>query len=110
MGDEKMSSLTDSLGREGAAAAGAVTPDWLPRTVPAPSYRWARAGAALYGAGLRELLRDPLALAMMAVVPLLFVLLFGVVFRGPSGPMVRLGVAAAPHGVIARTLTHQFRG
>jgi len=81
----------------------------LLRAVPAPAYRWPRACVALYVAGARELLRAPMMLVMTAAVPLLFIVLYGIVLRGPSGPTVRLGVAAAPRGAVAAAVERQLR-
>lgn len=89
------------------ASAGAPRP--LLRAEPASALRWLRACLALYISGARELRRDPMALFWMAFLPILFIVLYGVLLRGPSGPTVRLGVVAASHGLVAGRIERQLQ-
>lgn len=84
-------------------------PAALPRAVPARSWRWLRAGAALYGASARELSRDPMALGWIVALPLLFIVLYGGILRNSSGLTVHLGVMAAPHSAVARDIERELR-
>lgn len=103
-----MNASLGTLSRDGASETPPATTAPLLRTAPAPGFRWLRACGALYTAGWRELLRDRMALAMTAFVPLLFVVLYGVIFRSPSGPGINLGVAAAAHSAVAGALQRQL--
>lgn len=103
-----MSTVLDDVG--GAAARPAETaPAALPRAVPARPLRWLRACAVLYSANARELSRDPMALGWIIALPLLFIVLYGGIFRNASGVTVRLGVAAARHAIVARDITRDLR-
>jgi ABC-2 type transport system permease protein len=99
------------LDREVMQADIPAVPGPLLRAVPAPAARarrWLAAWAALCGANARELLREPLTLFWILGFPLLFVLLFGTVFRGSGGVELRVGVAVAEGGAVARELAGQF--
>ena len=103
-----MYNLSEAGGTSDAPPAPERIAGPLMRAAPAPSYRWLRAGVELYVAGARELLREPMTLAMMAAVPLLFIVLYGIVFRGSGGPSINLGVASAPGSVVARSVERQL--
>lgn len=106
-----MSISTDLVREDTASTEDGTTgaPGPLPRARPAPALRWLRACGALYAASARELSRDPMALGWIVALPLLFIVLYGGLFRNSSGLSVSLGVTAAPHSAVARELERELR-
>lgn len=63
----------------------------------------------LYVANIKEFVRDRAALFWTLAFPLLFIILFGVIFAGPSAPNYTVGLVNQDNGPIGASLVDAFK-